>query len=266
MVQAILIFAALGLFAGILLTVCSKVFAVKTDERVDKIIEILPGANCGACGYSGCADYANAIVNNGAECSLCRAGGTSAAHRIGDIMGKQTAASLPEVAFVRCSGDCNAAEHKFEFEGVESCAACNRFFSGSKSCTHGCLGYGDCVKVCKFGAISVKDGIAVVDKAKCVGCGMCAKACPNGLIAVRRINQKVDVRCSSKDIGRLTRQKCKNGCIGCKMCEKACPVGAITVTDNHAVIDYEKCVNCGKCAEVCKVGAIAKLTERKGDA
>ena len=160
------IFAALGILAGVLLTVASKVFAVEVDERVDAIAEALPQANCGACGFSGCADYADAIVNKGAECNLCRPGGEAAAKKIAEIMGVEVTVTEPQVAFVRCSGDCSHTPHKYDFDGIQSCAACNRFYDGSKLCTSGCLGYGDCIKVCSQGAISIVDGIAVIDKAK----------------------------------------------------------------------------------------------------
>ena len=135
------IFAALGILAGVLLTVASKVFAVEVDERVDAIAEALPQANCGACGFSGCADYADAIVNKGAECNLCRPGGEAAAKKIAEIMGVEVTAAEPQVAFVRCSGDCSHTPHKYDFDGIQSCAACNRFYDGSKLCTSGCLGY-----------------------------------------------------------------------------------------------------------------------------
>lgn len=145
------IFAALGILAGVLLTVASKVFAVEVDERVDAIAEALPQANCGACGFSGCADYADAIVNKGAECNLCRPGGEAAAKKIAEIMGVEVTVTEPQVAFVRCSGDCSHTPHKYDFDGIQSCVACNRFYDGSKLCTSGCLGYGDCIKVCSQG-------------------------------------------------------------------------------------------------------------------
>ena len=122
------IFAALGILAGVLLTVASKVFAVEVDERVDAIAEALPQANCGACGFSGCADYADAIVNKGAECNLCRPGGEAAAKKIAEIMGVEVTAAEPQVAFVRCSGDCSHTPHKYDFDGIQSCASCNRFY------------------------------------------------------------------------------------------------------------------------------------------
>ena len=252
----VLIFAALGVLAGVLLTAAAKIFAVEVDERVDQISEALPQANCGACGFSGCADYADAIVNRGAECGLCKPGGEKSAKAISKIMGVEVTVGEPQVAFVRCAGDCTITPHKYEFDGEQSCAACNRYYNGSKLCTCGCLGYGDCMHVCPQGAISIIDRIAVVDKAKCIGCGLCAKACPNGLIAIRRISQKTDIFCSSSELAKVTHLKCPEGCIGCRMCEKVCETGAITVHDNHAAIDYEKCIDCGKCAEVCKVHAV----------
>ncbi len=260
----VIIFAALGILAGVLLTAASRIFAVETDERAERIAEALPQANCGSCGYSGCAAYADAIVNKGAECDLCRPGGEKAAKAISEIMGVEVNIGEPQVAFVRCGGDCTITPHKYIFGGIQSCAACNRYYNGSKLCTSGCLGYGDCVKVCPQDAISIVNRLAVVNKAKCIGCGLCAKACPNGLIAVRRISQKTDVMCSSSELARITREKCQEGCIGCRLCEKNCPEGAVKVTDNHAVIDYEKCTDCGKCAEVCKVGAV-KLINMAGD-
>lgn len=250
------IFAGLGLLAGVLLTVVSKIFAVKTDDRIAAAQEALPQVNCGACGFSGCNDYAEAVVTKGVACNLCKPGGEDSAKKLSEIMGVETETAEPMTAFVRCSGDCNTTVHKYDFDGIQSCAACNRFYSGSKLCTNGCMGYGDCVKVCPQGAISIVDRIAVIDPEKCIGCGLCAKECPNNLIAVRRKSQKVEVMCSSGDMGRITRNICSHGCIGCKMCERKCPTQAITVINNHAVIDYDKCINCGICVETCKVHAV----------
>ncbi len=253
------LFAGLGILAGVLLTVVSKVFAVKTDEHIEAAQEALPQANCGACGFSGCNDYAEAVVKKGAPCNLCRPGGAESAAKLSEIMGVETAAVEPMTAFVRCVGDCNSTKYKYDFDGIQSCAACNRFYNGSKVCTSGCLGYGDCAKVCPQGAISIVDRIAVVDRNKCIGCGLCEKECPNNLIAVRKKSQKIEVVCSSGDNGRVTREICSHGCIGCKLCERKCPEQAITVINNHAVIDYDKCVNCGICVETCKVHAVRKI-------
>lgn len=252
----ILIFAVLGLLAGVLLTVASKVFEVKVDERIEKISEVLPQANCGACGFAGCGDYATAIVEQGAATNLCKPGGMATAAQVSGIMGTEAEEMVPEVAVLHCNGDCNATQKKFDFNGVPSCQAAKRFYGGTGACSFGCLGYGDCVHVCDNDAISIKEGIAHIEAARCGACGKCVKVCPQHLISIRPVTKHIDVRCSSGENGKLTKLHCKNGCIGCKICEKKCISGAITVTDFHASIDYAKCTGCGVCYEACPVGAI----------
>lgn len=255
----ILIFAALGIAAGVLLTIVSKVFAVKTDERLEALQNALPQINCGSCGFSGCNGYAEAVLEGRAEPNLCKPGGNESAGKIAEILGISVGEVEQQTAFVRCSGNCNVTTHKYTYDGTLSCRSSNNYYSGSKVCTSGCLGYGDCVAVCPNNAISIKDGVAVVDARICSGCGLCAKACPNALITIRSRKQIYEVCCRSTEIGKVTRSVCKTGCIGCKLCEKKCPTGAITVTDNFAKIDYSKCTNCGACAEACKVGAIKNI-------
>lgn len=255
----VLIFAVIGLAAGALLVLCSKLFFVETDERVSRITEALPGANCGACGYSGCEGYAAAIVSGKAEGNLCRAGGAESAEKIAQVMGTSAAEAVRMVAYVRCNGCTGATEDRYIFTGTSSCAATERFYNGKGTCRSGCDGLGDCVAVCRFNAISIVDGVAVVDRTKCVGCGMCAKVCPNKLIEVVPAALEYAVRCSNTDSGKIVREVCKNGCIGCKICEKKCKYNAIKVENNHAVIDPEKCHNCGECAKACPQKCIAKL-------
>ena len=251
-----LTFGGMGLVSGALLTVCSKVFEVKTDEKADEVSAALPQVNCGSCGYSGCSGYADAIVHKGAPTNLCKPGGKDTAEKIAEIMGVACGEVVPQVAVVLCGGDCNATQTKYVFSGTQSCAAANRFYNGSEVCTHGCLGFGDCAAVCPNDAIIIKDELARVDKSKCVGCGLCTKACPNHLIVIRDITNHVDVCCSSTEIGKIVRSVCKSGCIGCKMCEKKCEFGAIKVENNLARIDYSKCTGCGKCAAACPTKAI----------
>jgi Na+-translocating ferredoxin:NAD+ oxidoreductase RNF subunit RnfB len=245
-----LIFGGLGLLAGALLTVSSKLFEIKVDERVEEIAAVLPGINCGACGYAGCSDYAAAAAI-GAETNLCKPGGQDAANKIAAIMGVSSEAVTPQIAALYCLGDCNVTDDKFIYRGIQSCVAAEKFYSGSASCSYGCLGYGDCAAVCPEGAIKIIDRLARIDKERCIGCGMCVKECPGGLIKLRNLGKNYDVRCSSLDKGAEVRKLCKAGCIGCKICEKNCPEGAITVTDNLARIDYEKCTDCGTCAAKC---------------
>ena len=253
-----LVFAAIGLVAGVLLTVCSKIFEVKGDEKIEAISEALPQVNCGACGYSGCSDYAAAIVNGGAPINQCKPGGNECVKKIAGIMGMEAVKIMPQVAVVLCNGDCNATRYKYEFSGVQSCRAANRFYNGAKVCTHGCLGFGDCAAVCPQDAILVIDGLARIDKSKCIGCGLCVKTCPDHLIVLRDIDKKIDVCCSSTEMGKIVRFTCSHGCIGCKMCEKKCPADAIHVVNNIARIDYDKCHACGICADACPTKAIRK--------
>lgn len=254
----VLILGVCGLLAAVLLTAAAKVFYVEVDERVEKIGEALPQANCGACGYAGCADYADAIVNGGAPTNLCRPGGADAAGKIAEILGTAAAEVIPMTAVVHCNGNCDATNTAFEFDGVQSCKAVKRFYGGNGLCKYGCIGLGDCAAVCEHDAIVIKNGVALVIPANCGACGQCAEACPNHLISIKPKSASIDVLCSSAANGKQTKLSCKNGCIGCKICEKKCPAGAITVADNHASIDYDKCTGCGVCADACPIKAIHK--------
>lgn len=257
----VLIFAVIGAVAGGLLLLASRLLTVEIDETVERLTAALPGGNCGACGYSGCEGYANAIAKGEAPTNRCKPGGEGAAKSLADIMGTEALDTAREVAYVRCNGCTSACEDRYIFEGTESCVATERFYNGKKACRSGCDGLGDCINVCEHGAISVIDGVAVVIPDKCRGCGKCAEVCPNKLIVMLPAEQKYAVRCSSRDTGKLTRAVCKNGCIGCKLCEKKCPASAISVVDNHAVIDGEKCTSCGACAEACPQKCIQLLPQ-----
>lgn len=251
-----LILGGCGVLAGILLTVASKVFHVEVDERVEKISASLPQANCGACGFAGCADYADAIVNNGAPTNLCRPGGAEAAAKIAEVLGTAAADVIPMTAVVHCNGDCNATKPQFDFDGVQSCKAVKRFYAGNGMCKYGCIGLGDCAAVCEHNAVKIENGVARIIPALCAACGQCATVCPNNLISIKPKSKNIDVLCSSAAAGKATKLACANGCIGCKICEKKCQHGAIKVENNHASIDYEKCTGCGDCKAACPVKAI----------
>ncbi len=245
------ILGVIGLVLGAALSFASKVFYVKEDERIAQIIECLPGANCGGCGFAGCANYADAIVNNGEPINRCPGCKQSELDKISQIVGAEAVAAEPKVAHVRCSGGNLYANKKYEYYGMSDCAAASRLLDGFMECKYGCLGFGTCAAVCPQHAISVIDGVAVVDKTLCNGCGVCAKSCPKHVIDIIPRDTKVTVSCVSHDKGALTRKNCQSGCLGCKICEKTCEHGAIKVVDNVAVIDFSLCTGCGDCAQKC---------------
>jgi electron transport complex protein RnfB len=252
-IWAIIILGALGLVFGVLLASAGKVFAVEKDPKEEAVRAACAGANCGACGYPGCDGYAAAVVRGEAPVNACVPGGAAAAEKIGEVMGVSAAAGEASVAFVRCSGTCGHTKEKFKYEGLSSCLAATRLGGGSGAnvCAAGCMGYGDCAAACPFGAMSVVDGVAHVDREKCVGCMKCAEACPKHLIAKVPATSTDVVGCSSTDKGALVNKYCDFGCIGCMKCKKECPADAITVENNLAVIDQSKCVNCGHCSDIC---------------
>lgn len=252
---AVIIVAVIGLIAGVGLSLASKYMAVPTDERQEKIRSVLPGANCGACGYSGCDGYAAAVASGEAEPDKCAPGGAAAAAGISEILGVEIV-SEPKVAFIACGGSCSASKAKYNYSGVQSCAGANMLHSGPLECAYGCIGFGDCMRACDFGAISLKDSRPVICEDKCVACGKCVKACPKALISLIPKEHKTTVRCSNRDKGQAVVKSCAVSCIACRMCEKNCEAGAVTVKDNIAVIDYNLCNGCGKCKEVCKRGVI----------
>lgn len=252
----VLILSVCGILAGVLLTVASKMFHVEVDERIEKISNSLPQANCGACGYAGCADYADAIVNSNAPTNLCRPGGADSANKIAEILGTSAENVIPMTAVVHCNGDCNATQQQFDFDGIQSCKAVKRFYGGNGMCKYGCIGLGDCANVCEYNGIKITDGVAKINPSLCQACGQCVNICPNHLISIKPKANTVDVLCSSSANGKATKLSCSNGCIGCKICEKKCPNSAIKVENFHASIDYNKCTSCGECRNACPVKAI----------
>ncbi len=256
-INSVISLGAMGLLFGSGLAYASKKFAVEVDPRVEAINEALPGANCGGCGFPGCGGLATAIVNGDAPVNACPVGGAETASKIGEIMGIQADAGEKKVAKVICKGTCNNAKDKSEYYGIKDCRAAAMVSGGSKSCQYGCLGLGTCVNVCQFGAITIQDGIAHIDKDKCVACGKCLEVCPKAVIAWKPYSQEVVVECNSKEFGKEVKSKCAVGCIGCKLCVKSCPFEAITFENNLAKIDYTKCTQCMVCVEKCPTKAIS---------
>ena len=252
----IIIVAVIGLVAGVGLSLAAKFMSVPTDERQEKLRECLPGANCGACGYSGCDGYAAALAKGEATPDKCAPGGKDTARALGEILGVSVTESEPKVAFIGCGATAECAVTQYKYIGMKSCAAAAILSGGPLACEYGCIGFGDCANACPFHAISLQNGRPVIDRDLCVACGKCATVCPKHLIDLVPAKQKVLVNCSNLQKGAGVVKNCTVSCIGCGMCERACESDAIHVVNNCAVIDYEKCTGCGKCKAACKRGAI----------
>ena len=248
----------IGYLVGLGLVYAGKKFAVETDPRETEVREALPGNNCGACGYAGCDAMAAAIVKGEAPVSGCPVGGKTSADAIAGIMGTTAGEAQTYVAFVRCSGTCDATKMQGNYIGIADCRSAMLSGLNLTECGYGCIGLGSCAKVCPQNAIRVINGVADVDRSKCVGCGLCVKACPKGMIELIPSTNYVAVKCSSKEKGAQVRKRCSAGCIGCGICTKQCKHEAISVSDNLARIDYAACVQCGDCVQKCPAKVITK--------
>jgi len=258
-VAPVLVLGGIGLLLGIGLALAAKKLAVPKDPRIEKIGEILPGANCGGCGYPGCAAFAEALVAGTAPAGGCVAAGTGVNAKIAAILGVAVDEGVRRVAVVHCGGGHSAVD-AFAYRGPKSCASALLVMEGHKLCRYGCLGLGDCVAVCPFGAVHMgDDGLPVFNAEKCTGCGKCVAACPRGIVGLWPEDRKVVVVCSSRDKGGVARKACTVACIGCGKCAAVCPSGAVTVENFLASISPAKCINCGLCAAVCPTSAIVDL-------
>ena len=252
--------SAVGLIFGILLGVAAKIFAVEQDEKLPLILEVLPGANCGGCGFAGCSQFAGAVISGEAAAGGCPVGGVDAARGVAKIMGITLDNFEKKVAFVRCAGSEGVAEVKYSYEGNMDCYSASKMAGGEKACQYSCIGYGTCISACNFGAISIKDDLAVIDFERCTGCGQCVSACPKNVISIISKQDKYIVKCQNQDKANVIKFKCTAGCIGCKICEKVCPVSAVHVDNFLATIDKDLCISCGQCAEKCPKKIIRKVT------
>ena len=262
LLSTILTLSLLGILAAVVLYFVAQKFKVEEDPRIDEVEKMLPGANCGGCGFAGCRGMADALVKNDDISALfCPVGGGDTMKGIAAYLGKAAPEKEPMVATVRCGGVCDKRPRTNTFDGAKSCAVASSLYVGETACAYGCLGYGDCVAACAFDAIHInpETGIAEVDAEKCTACGACVKACPKKIIELRKKWPKgraVYVGCVSKDKGAVVMKACKAGCIGCGKCEKVCAFGAITIEYNLAYIDSQKCKLCRKCVNECPTGAI----------
>lgn len=230
----------IGLVSAAALAVAEKYLSVKEDPRIAKVTEMLPGINCGGCGYAGCADYARKIINDNVDLTLCAPGGSECAAAIAAFLGRAAGATAKRVALVLCCGDDTEAVRRAAYNGITDCAAAQAVAGGDKGCAYGCLGYGSCARVCPVNAIAIVNGLAKVEKALCIACGKCVDICPRKLIKLVPAAAEIHVLCSSKDKGPAVKKVCGTGCIGCRICTKFAEEGAIVMDGFLAVVDYTK--------------------------
>lgn len=246
------IIGVLGLIIGLFLGIAAQKLKVEVDPKEEAVLEVLPGNNCGGCGYAGCSALAAAIAKGEAPVNACPVGGESVGKKVAEIMGVEAGSSEKMVAYVMCNGDCDKAKVDYEYYGVKDCRTADMAPGhGPKSCNYGCLGFGTCVKECPFDAIHIVNGIAYVDKDQCKACGKCVAVCPKHLIELIPYNAEKTVACASHDKGPVVMKACDGGCIGCGLCVKNCEYDAVHVENFLAKIDYEKCTGCGACQEKC---------------
>ena len=261
-ISSIIVLGIIGLASAVILYFVAQKFKVEEDTRIDVVTDLLPGANCGGCGFPGCRGFAEACVNaESLENLLCPVGGLPVMCKISEALGQAVCQATPKIAVVRCNGSCANRPRTNKFDGARNCKIAAQLYAGETNCSYGCFGFGDCVEACKFDAIVInpETGLPVVNEEKCTACGACVKACPKKVIELRNKGPKgrrVFVSCINKDKGGVARKACSAACIGCGKCQKVCPFGAIKIENNLAYIDFELCRSCRKCVNECPTGAI----------
>jgi len=256
---AVIVLGGIGFAMGAMLVWAAKQFYVETNPLVDALLELMPGANCGACGFAGCAECAEHIVAGDVAPDVCTSCDAETFEMIGELLGMEIAAKEPQYPVVLCQGGVNCKD-RYDYIGAQTCRAAILLAGTKKACAYGCIGLGDCVRVCQFDAIEIaENGLPKIKKYNCKGCGSCVQACPQQVLTLAKEHGPVYVVCSSHDKGKYVKEVCEFGCIGCGICKKNCPEGAIKLDKALAVIDQERCTQCGTCVEVCPRNAIVKL-------
>lgn len=255
------IITIIGVVAALLLWGTSQKFHIEEDPRIDLVEALLPGANCGACGRTGCREFASACIKAKTLVSLvCPGSSQETMDKIAGIVGLQAEKKNPNIAVLMCGGSCAIRPVKAAYDGVPTCKVAATL--SSQDCSFGCLGFGDCVRACPYNAMIIDPSTALpsISENKCVGCGICVQTCPRTVLTIRPKGPRglrVWCACSNTLKGALSiKEGCKAACIACGKCKKSCPHGAIEIVDFLARINPEKCKLCRKCVGVCPTGAI----------
>ena len=251
--------------SAIILYLVSKKFHVEEDPRIDDVQAMLPSGNCGGCGFPGCRNFAEALVAAETFDGLnCPPAGSELMKAIAEMLGKTAVEAEPTVAVLLCNGTPQFRPKTSHYDGVENCKIQQSLYIGETNCAYGCLGNGDCVKVCKFDAMAMDTAtkLPVIFDDKCTACGACVKACPRNIIELRKKakkDRKLYVACSNRDKGAVAIKACKVACIACNKCLKVCEFDAIVIENKLAYIDAKKCTFCRKCTTECSTNSIVEI-------
>ena len=262
-----LIIAAIAIVSAVILYVVSQKFKVYEDPRIDEVEALLPGANCGGCGWAGCRNFAENVVKaGGLQGKSCPPGGASVNAAIAQLFGEKAGGDVLKKAVIRCNGSRENAPAKTHYDSISSCAFFSMIHAGESGCPFGCLGAGDCVTACKFDAIAINPVTKLPEmNNNCVLCGACIDVCPRKLIAILPLQKPatVVVACMNREKGGDAKKNCSVACIGCKKCEKLCDFDAVKVENYLATINPDKCTGCLKCVEGCPSKAILAVNGDK---
>lgn len=252
LIKSLFVLGGLGFVLGMGLAIIFKKLAIESSELENKVKSALPGSNCGACGYPGCAVYAEKIIKENVPLNRCLPGGKEVAEKLAKIMGKEVEFEEPKITVLICRGGKDECRERFIYDGGTDCRQAYIMHGGNKSCVFGCVGLGHCAKVCPFHAISMgSNHLPIINEKKCTGCGICVKECPKKVLRLIPRTKLVYLACVSKDKGKAVKDVCTVGCFACNICIRACPYQALTMINNLPVMDFTKCTDCGICVHRC---------------